>query len=876
MRAPLSVRLYGRLLGLLPRSIRESDGSAMLETFEDLAADQDSRSGRFALFLRCFIGLLGVAMTEHTERLLPHALRRETWWAWSKDLVYATRTLRRSPGFALTAILLLGLGIGAVTSIFTLVDHILLRPLPYPTPSRLVVLEDGSHTGPLFRGLEELPSVERWAGSWSGTTNLTGEGDPKQLYVANVTEDFFSLFGARAARGRLLNREDFETADRVALSHGLWTRLFGADPQVVGETLRLDGEAVTIVGVVDRRFSTPEALTGPKIDLYRPLDWSREELARHDTYVLEVAGRLSAGAVPEDLEREVEQLLTRLDKEAPEQYRDREENLWLPPISRLEDVTVRGVRTSLHLLLGAVGLLLAIACSNVGHLFLARGLTRGPEIAVRRSLGASTASLVRQLLLEGLIVAIVGGALGVILASFTVKSLLSAVPDAVPRESAVVLDLRVLAFAALLSGATVLAFGLIPALRTTGQADRSLSQRASTESQGIGALRGGLIVGEIAMAMMLLAASSVLFTSFLEVTRQDSGLQAAHVLTVPLNTTEFETPEAYVTEMEEIRRELSLIPGASDISYALAMPFSFTGGSRCCWRRRLGQVPNEEDGFLASSHPVSTGYFESLGIPLVAGALWTASEAQAVPMPIVLTEETAVEQFGSASQALGKSLFGRDEEMIVKAVVGDNRHFGLDQEHGQALYMPIEAVPFGNDMAEFAVRFDGPAPDGTAMSVRQAIWRAAPAQPVPEVRNLGHHIDASTAMRRFDSLLSGSFATVALLLTAGGLYGTLLYTVGRRRREMGIRLALGAGRFRVERDVLASALRLGVLGMSLGLVGAWAISRFLQSRLWGIEATDPRAFGAAAIALLLTVLISGWLPARRAARIDPVEALRAE
>ncbi len=867
--------VYRAALRLLPADVRAQDGEPMLRAFHDLGAGR-SPFARSLLLVRCLFRLLQVAALEHAERLADRVGVRELAAATAKDVVFAWRTLRRSPGFTAGAVLLLGLGIGATTSIFTLVDHILLRPLPYPAAERLLVLDEGSHTGPVFRGLGELPSVEMWAGAWADTANLTGEGEPLQLKTARVTEDFFALFGARAAHGRLLAPDDYEKADTVVLGHGLWTRLFGRDLTVIGEQIQLDGEPWKVVGVMDRRFTTPEALTGPEVDLYRPVSQAHEALQRHDTFVLEVAGRRVPGVGLADVNREVARLMERLDREAPNEYRDREGTLWTPATVSLSDVTVRGVRTSLHLLLGAVGLLLLIACANVGHLFLARGLTRGSEMAVRRSLGAGTGSLVRQLLVEGLVVAAAGGAVGVLVAAAAVRGLLQAIPDVVPREAAVVLDVRLLLFTAALSAGTVLLFALVPAMRTARGSSPGLAQRAATEGQGMGALRGGLVAVELAMAMMLLAGSSVPLSSFLEVTRQESGLVADDVWTVPLSMPAFEDGTTYTAAMEEIRRNLGALPEVERVSFGLAMPFTFSGGHRCCWRQRYTETPNADEGLVAMTHPVSSAYFETLGIPLVAGELWAPQEATTVPVPTVVTRGTAIEGFGSVAAALGQTLHTRRGAYVVRGVVEDHRHFGLDQSHEPTLFTPIEAIPFGEGMAELALKLRGRAPDGLAGAVRSAIWAAAPLQPIPEVRSLAARIDASTAARRFDSVLSGAFATVALLLTAGGLCGTLLYTVGRRRREMGIRLALGAGRFRVERDVLATALRVGAAGMALGLAGAWATSRTLESRLWGVEATDPRSFTAAAVLLLLTILLAGWLPARRAARIDPAETLRSD
>ncbi|MEE8386079.1 MAG: ABC transporter permease, partial [Dehalococcoidia bacterium] len=353
-----------------------------------------------------------------------------------RDVRFALRTLRKAPSFTLTTALLIAVGVGAVTTIFTLVDHVLLRPLPYPEAERLVTLDNGSHSGPLFQRLRQSQTVESWAGARVANVSLTGVGDPLRLDEARVTRDFFGLFGARADHGRLLLEQDFDAADAVVLDGGAWRRIWGADPAVVGRTIQIDGNPVVVVGVLDAAFSPPEAVLGSTVDLWRPADWSWESLNSHEYKVLEVAGRLVDGSTVEAVQSEMDAIITVLAGEHRNYQRD-DGSPSFTPVVPLADATVRGVRTGLGLLMGAVGLLLLIACANVAHLFLARGLGRTREMAVRRALGAGTSTLTGQLLAESLVVGLAGGAGGAALAALGLRSFMALNPSALPRQEAV-------------------------------------------------------------------------------------------------------------------------------------------------------------------------------------------------------------------------------------------------------------------------------------------------------------------------------------------------------------------------------------------------------------------------------------------------------
>jgi predicted permease len=800
-----------------------------------------------------------------------------------RNLRFALRTLRKSPAFSITTVLLVGLGVGAVTTIFTLVDHVLLRPLSYPDSERLVLIQNGSHSGVAFEEFRQMRSVDLWAAAHSDQANLVGQGEPIRIEQASVSEDFFRMFGGRPALGRVLLEDDFEAASNVVLSHGTWVRIFGADPDVVGRTIRVDQDAVTIVGVLSADFVPPEGMVDRTStpDMWRPIDWSRDGFANVDMHILKVVGRVAQGVTLADVTAEMEQTTQRLARRFPQDLVDRDGNPFPTPPANLQEVTTRRVRAGLGLLLGAVALLLVVACLNVAHLFLARGLGRVREMAVRRALGADTLGLVSQLLIESVVLGLAGGAVGVLLATVGVRGLLGLNPYAIPWATQVSIDMRVLAFAGAVSVATALAFGLLPALRSVGR-DITEELRGRTRTSGSGRstsrLRSGLVIAEVATSLVLVTQAGLLLKSFMNVHALDAGFTTAGVWTMPLTPTGMQ-PQEYVTAMNRVRRSLASVPGVSSAGYGLTQPFQFTGSGRCCWSTSSLSVDGEEqESTRIMIHPVSEGYFSTLEIPMPAGSPWVPSEAGQEPWPGVLSEGFAVELFGSAERAVNRvvEVGGAGTPVRITGVSADTRHYGLDQDPPRSLYLPVEHLPFDIPMAHMAVRVQGAPSPTLASDLRTAVWSASPNLPVPMVRSMDDWVELSTATRRFDSVLFGTFGVLALLLAAAGLYGTLLYTVGEQRQELGIRLALGAGRSQVERQVVSRGLMLAVFGSAIGLSASWAVGRFLESRLYDLRATDPITLALAVSVLLGVAAMASWIPARRAGRTDPLQTLKAE
>jgi putative ABC transport system permease protein len=502
-------------------------------------------------------------------------------------------------------------------------------------------------------------------------------------------------------------------------------------------------------------------------------------------------------------------------------------------------------------------------------------------MAIRRTMGAGGSGLVQQLMAESLVVGALGGALGIGLAFVGLEAMLALNPHALPRADAVGLDLRVALFSGGIALITALVFGLVPALRTIGTDlanELKGSSRSSTAGRGTRRLRGGLVVAEVAVSLVLVAQAGLLLKSYLNAQAPDPGFDPNGVWTIPVTPTGHATPDSYRQAMDEVLASLQVVPGVESAAYGLTQPLEFAGGGRCCWMNSLGTDEGvEAERVRTVIHPVSLDYLETLRIPVTAGAAWGAADVNTTPVPAVVSERFAIDAFGSAETAMGR-IFGRRErpQYRVIGVAGDNKHYGLDQPAESQIYVPMEVLPFDIPMAHMAVRVRGEAPDGLARTLREAVWRVAPELPVPIVRPMDEWISDSMAGRRFDSAIFAAFGFAALFLAAAGLYGTLLYNVRQQRRELGIRLALGAARQRVERHVVSGGLRLALAGAVLGVLASLWVGRILEDRLYEVGGSDPTALFGAAGLLLASAAVASWLPARRAGRTDPLETLKAE
>jgi putative ABC transport system permease protein len=575
--------------------------------------------------------------------------------------------------------------------------------------------------------------------------------------------------------------------------------------------------------------------------------------------------------------READRLAEQRAREFPEHYRDEQGNISPLPAEPLHEATVQRVRQRLNLLFGAAALLLLVACANLTHLFLARGTSRMREMSVRRALGAGTRSLAAQLAAESLLVAALGGLLGIALARLALRAFLLLNPGNLPRAGAVHIDLRVVLFAAATAIATALAFGLTPALRVAGASPGNVLRsggRTLTSTRAAQRTRNVIVIAEVAFSLVLVAQAGWLVRSFVRLRQQPLGFRTENVLTIPLTPTSIRSPREWYARMEGVRQSLANVRSVERATFGLTMPLEWTGGGRCCWRGEA-QYDGRAEPVVTTYHPVDAEYFASLEIDIIAGDAWSRHEEHADPHPAVITEPLAVQLFGTAGAAIGHTF--RESEMTfrIAGVVADHRHYGPDQEHGPATFIPVSLIPFAPQRAHMAVVMTVETPSLHSL-LRKAIWRAEPDLPVPLIRRMADWSGAATAQSRFESVLFFVFGAVALLLVAGGLAGTLFYLVGLHRRDMGIRLALGATGKALKHRIVLRGLSLAFAGSLIGGVAAWMSGRLLENQLFGVNARDFRTLGLAIAVLLTVAAVASWLPAKRAAATDPMESLRTE
>lgn len=870
------------LRALPPGPLRSEDVPEMVRVLRDQLDAEPSTWRRWGVGLRSLRRVPGVVVAEWLDWLGvtgpmkgPSTMREGDGMMsnWMRNLGFAGRSLRKSPTFSVATVLLVALGVGTVVTAFTVVDHVLLRPLPYPAADRLAYLTNGSHNGATLERLGGVDAFELWTVTSGASVNLTrADGDPLRLTRTETTPEFFTMFGARPHLGRLLVDGDLNNTGIAVVTYPMWRNVLGSDPEVVGKTMIIDDEPIEIVGVLSEDFVQPGRLG--EADMYRPMDWNNPALRSTGFHAHSVTARLKPDVTFEQANEQIDRVEADVAEAFPEYYDEGPQD-W--PLESLHATTVQDVRSGLFLLLGAVALLLLVACANVAHLFMARGLSRAREMSIRRAMGARTWNLLGQLSAESLVVGLLGGLGGLAIAQAGLSFFQRWTAD-LPRGTEVALDLRVFAVAIGLATLTALLFGLLPALRTVGQDVHTglrTGGRGVSGGRGVQAFRSGLVIFEVAISLVLVASAGLLMRSFVSVTAIDPGLESDGVWVVPLNLANVDSPEEHLERMEPVRRALAAIPGVRSATYSIEAPFEHVGGSRCCWGNRATPPGESEDNSVRlHMHPVAPEYFTTLGTELVAGEVWSAGSASSQPVPAVVSEPLAVRFWGSAEAALGRELSNGGGSIVV-GVAERTRHYGLDQDHDYALYLPMEAMPFPIPIATFVVRASDAGP-GFAREVREAIWSEESSLPVPQVVRLEEWISESSATRRFGSLLFGAFGVVALLLAAAGLYGTLLYTVGQRKQELGIRLALGAGRGRIQNDVIRKGVIHAAVGVTVGgLIAIW-VGRLLEAFLFGISTTDPVALGSAAAVLFLTAVLASWFPAYRAGRTDPLETLKAE
>jgi putative ABC transport system permease protein len=813
----------------------------------------------------------------------------ETIW---QDIRYGARVLAKHKAFTLVAVLTLALGIGANTAIFSVVNELLLRPLPYRDADRVVMLWEvtpsGRHQNTTSRRnfmswREQAKSFEAIAAFSDQRANLTGVGDPEEVSMQIASSGLFNVLGVDAIVGRTFTKDDIQPgAPRVAvLGYGLWQRKFGGDRGVVGKPITLGGEPYTVIGVVPRNFQwhiRSRSGTGKPAEVWTLLTMpqSQTDGAWHGRF-LSTVGRLKPGVSYEQADTELKTIEARISEDEPEHNKG-----YGAEVIPVREQLVGNVRPALWLLLGAVGFVLLIACANVANLLLARAASREKEIAVRTALGARRSRIVRQLLTESILLAVTGGACGLALAWWGIQALVAISPRDLINLQGIGLNLTVLGWTLGVAVLTGVLFGLVPALEATRVDLNDTLKEGGKSSSGQSArsrgLRGALVVAEVALALVLLAGAGLLVKSFARLRDIDTGFRQENILTfvVPVPVTKYKEDAQFVNFFRQAEERVRALPGVRSVGVVNYLPLYGGLGSatRFTVEGRPAPPPGEEPG--ANVRVADSGYFDAIGIPLLRGRNFMDFE-NAEPRHVVIVSESFAQKYFPGEEVLGKrvdvQMFDKPNPTEIVGVVGDVRYDSLTDAAGPTVYFPHPELTYS--FMTFVVHTSGD-PAELTPAVRREISGLDPDQPVTDVRTMTQVMAETVGRARFSTLLFGLFAGLATLLAAVGIFGVMNYSVTLRTRELGLRMALGAQPARVLMLVLRQGFLLTLVGVGIGLAVALALTRVMSSLLFGVDATDPATF--AAIVPLITVvsLLACYIPARRATRIDPLVALRYE
>ncbi len=799
------------------------------------------------------------------------------------DLRFALRMLLKHRGFTATAIIALAVGIGGNTAIFSVINAVLLRPLPYSEPGQIVYFEGVNRArGVLDSNISALDFV-----SWkeqsnafaemalfvTGSGSLAGiDGDPERLPRAAVTSSFFPVMGVQPILGRAFSsQEDQPGSEPVAiLSNAVWKRTFGGDRNVIGRKITLNARSVTIVGVMPARFDFPERA---QIWSALPLDMKDDH---RDNRSYSAIARLKPGITLGQAQSQI----SAINSQLATAYRDTN-NGWDAKLARLHDYLARDVRPSLVALAGAVAFVLLIACANVANLLLVRTAARRREMAIRAALGASRIRVVRQLLTESVVLALIGAALGVLLSVWFTDVLVRISPPETPRFDQVNLDWRVLGFALLISTFTGLAFGLAPALHASRE-DVGASLNSGTRGAGESVrsrVRGLLLIGEVGLSVMLLVGAGLLIQSFLRLREVKPGFNPSHVLTasISLPYARYKDDQQRVDFFRQLTERVKTLPGVSSVATTLTLPL---GGSNYDIGRAFvpeGRVLSIENSGNASYSLASGDYFRTMEIPLLGGRPFTERDDAKSPMVVIVNATLAKKAFGSPQSAIGKRLtIWRDEKFPreIIGVVGDTKPVRLDQESGPQLYV-AHAQDASWGFMSVAIRTMG---DPAAMipTLRREVLAIDKDQPIYNVQTMDEVIAKSAASQRISMALFSAFAAIALLLAALGIYSVIAYSVTLRTQEIGVRMALGAQAGDVLRLIIGQGMAFTCAGVFAGLAGALALTRAISGLLFNVRANDPLTFVAISALIMAVALLASYIPARRAAHLDPMKALTHE
>jgi putative ABC transport system permease protein len=887
-------RWYRRLLRLFPSDFRGDFGDEMTGVFRDQHREA-ARGGPMALMSLWWDTVKGIATTAPREHL--DLLRA--------DIRYALRNLRRNPGFTAVAALALAIGIGANAAVFSIVNGVLITALPYKDPAQLVVIFEKVPFAPVEKFDFSAPDFEimrEAARSYSGMAafrnasyELSGVASPERLDAARASPELFTVLGTPALIGRTLSAEDDRQNAKVAvLTHGLWTRAFGRDPSVVGRTITLDRLPYTVVGVMPASFEFPprgSANNGKPAALLVPIAFSPgERRAFGAMYNNTVVARLNPGVSVEQARSELASVAKTIATRYPPVLQEMASQLSLPMAPFADDVVGRS-RRMLLVLMGVVGFVLLIGCADVANLMLTRSGSRQRELAIRSALGASPARVVRQLMTEGLVLAVAGGALGLLLAYWAMRVLLAFAGQTLPRAESIGFDARVVLFTGALSLVTPLLFGVVPALRAAmGSTFNALKEGAhgATAGHGRHRLLGSLVVAQFALALMLSVGAGLLVRSFMRLLSTDPGFRVEHVVqaTTTLPVGRYTTGQQVKAFFQEAVDAVRTIPGVTAAGAGNDLPLNvlerraFTPDPSATRRDTLSRV-------IANTWTVG-GYFAALGIPLESGRFFTDSDGRGGERVIIINELLA-RTLWPGQDAVGRQIkWGNDAStnpwMTVVGVVGNVKQATLDVATIGQTYEPLYQVAdpaVANTVTSIfrvmnlVVRSDRD-PEALIGRVRAEIQQLDPALPITRARALADLVDESVKPQRFSMTVVGVFALVALGLAGIGIYGVLANAVSQHTHEIGVRMALGARASSVIWIVLRRALLLMAAGVTIGLAGAFALTRLMSGLLYEVRATDAITFAGASLLLAVLALAASLVPAWRATRVDPLIALRTE
>jgi putative ABC transport system permease protein len=817
--------------------------------------------------------------------------------AFWRDLRFALRGLIRSPGFTAIAVLTLALGIGANTAIFSVINAVLLRPLAYADPGQLVAIASGFSA----RGTSNLPvsapelndykrevdAIQDAAGAWPININLTGYGDPERIAAAVVSPNYFRVLGVAPAVGRDFTTED--TGGRIGyvalITYELWQRRFNGDAAAIGKTVRLDDDPITIIGIMPKGFQHAIDNTGSPIELWAPIDLTSPDpnfVNNRQARVLSVVARLKAGRTVTDVQQALDGLRARWYDEYPDAY-SRAAG-WRADAVPLAERTVGKVRPALLILLGAVGCVLLIGCANVANLLLTRATTRGREIAIRTAMGGSRQAIVRQLLTESLVLATIGGALGLLFAVWGTSALSDLARLYLPRARDIGIDRAVLGYTAALIVLTGVGFGLLPALQASRPDLQTVLKdtgKGMTAGAGRSRLRSGLVVLEVALALVLLAGAGLLLRSFERLVRVEPGFTPEGLLTMqmwlswpnePENGRYFK-PAQRLAFYDRVVAQVGTVPGARQVALTSRLPLQ---GQNDVGFEIVGRpVAPDEPSRTAELRVVSPNYFETMQIPMIRGRTVGGENDSTSPVEVVVNRTLAA-KYWPDEDPVGRQLklFGpKGPPATIVGVAGDVRQVRLDLPAREELFVSMRRIT-GQQVA-VVIRTDGD-PERLAAAAVKAIRSVDPEQPIFGIVPMTRVIADAGAERRFSLFLITLFAGIALVLSVIGIYGVMAYATSQRKHEIGIRMALGAGSREVLGLVVGQGMRLVGLGLAIGLAGAWLMSRVLTSQLYGVSAKDPVTYLAVALLLGAVALTASYLPARRAVRVDPMSSLRSE